>query len=176
MIKDKMHKHLNQVYYSMLARCYDKSHNAYKWYGGKGVRVSEEFDSVEKFRNWAINNGADFGLEIDRIDVDGDYSPQNCRWITGKENKRNRTDNVIYKGMVLKDFLEKLSIDNNIPFSTLRYRYYQMKKHNIDINDETIEDILINYKKYDLRQYSKGADMEGKTIVRDEKGRIITYY
>lgn len=42
MIKDKMHKHLNQVYYSMLARCYDEKHWAYKWYGKRGIGVSDD--------------------------------------------------------------------------------------------------------------------------------------
>ena len=171
-----MHKHLNQVYYSMKARCYDKNHTGYKWYGGKGIKVSEEFDTVQKFREWALENGADFGLELDRIDVNGDYSPNNCRWITGAENKRNRTDNVWFNGMVLKDYLNYLSEKYNIPFSTLRYRYYTMKKYGLEINDNNIEDILINYKKYDLRQYGQGVDMSDKTIIRDEKGRFITYY
>lgn len=176
MIKDEMHKHLNQVYYSMIARCYDQNHRAYKWYGGKGVKVSDEFSDVSKFRDWAMRSGADFGLELDRIDVNGDYSPENCRWITGKENKRNRTDNVIFNGMVLTDYLNKISSETNIPFPTLRYRYYQSKKNGLLLNDTTIYDILVNYKKYDRRKYSSGVDMKNKTIVRDDKGRIVTYY
>jgi hypothetical protein len=79
MIKDKMHKHLNQVYYSMLARCYDEKHWAYKWYGKRGIGVSDEFSDVAKFRSWAMQNGVEFGLQLDRIDNDKDYSPSNCR-------------------------------------------------------------------------------------------------
>ncbi|HEL1810854.1 hypothetical protein [Streptococcus suis] len=177
MIKDKMHKHLNQVYYSMLARCYDEKHWAYKWYGKRGIGVSEEFGNVASFRNWAIENGAEFGLQLDRIDNNKDYSPENCRWVTEHKNKRNRSDNVFYKGYILKDYLKKLSKEHGISFSTLVYRYYQsVKRDDLVVNDDTIDDILLNYKKYDLRQFSKGVDMSDKIIVRDEKGRIVTYY
>lgn len=177
MIKDKMHKHLNQVYYSMLARCYDEKHWAYKWYGKRGIGVSEEFGNVASFRNWAIENGAEFGLQLDRIDNDKDYSPENCRWVTEHKNKRNRSDNVFYKGYILKDYLKKLSKEHDISFATLVYRYYQsVKRDDLVVNDDTIDDILLNYKKYDLRQFSKGVDMSDKIIVRDEKGRIVTYY
>ncbi|MDQ8821292.1 hypothetical protein RFF58_09825 [Streptococcus ruminantium] len=177
MIKDKMHRHLNQVYYSMLARCYDEKHWAYKWYGKRGIGVSEEFGNVASFRNWAIENGAEFGLQLDRIDNNKDYSPENCRWVTEHKNKRNRSDNVFYKGYILKDYLKKLSKEHDISFSTLVYRYYQsVKRDDLVVNDDTIDDILLNYKKYDLRQFSKGVDMSDKIIVRDEKGRIVTYY
>ncbi|HFH9946322.1 TPA: hypothetical protein ACGO80_000417 [Streptococcus suis] len=177
MIKDKMHRHLNQVYYSMLARCYDEKHWAYKWYGKRGIGVSEEFGNVASFRNWAIENGAEFGLQLDRIDNDKDYSPENCRWVTEHKNKRNRSDNVFYKGYILKDYLKKLSKEHDISFATLVYRYYQsVKRDDLVVNDDTIDDILLNYKKYDLRQFSKGVDMSDKIIVRDEKGRIVTYY
>lgn len=177
MIKDKMHKHLNQVYYSMLARCYDEKHWAYKWYGKRGIGVSEEFGNVASFRNWAIENGAEFGLQLDRIDNNKDYSPENCRWVTEHKNKRNRSDNVFYKGYILKDYLKKLSKEHDISFATLVYRYYQsIKRDDLVVNDDTIDDILLNYKKYDLRQFSKGIDMSDKIIVRDEKGRIVTYY
>ncbi|CYU66459.1 hypothetical protein HO639_01740 [Streptococcus suis] len=177
MIKDKMHKHLNQVYYSMLARCYDEKHWAYKWYGKRGIGVSEEFGNVASFRNWAIENGAEFGLQLDRIDNNKDYSPENCRWVTEHKNKRNRSDNVFYKGYILKDYLKKLSKEHDISFATLVYRYYQsIKRDDLVVNDDTIDDILLNYKKYDLRQFSKGVDMSDKIIVRDEKGRIVTYY
>lgn len=177
MIKDKMHKHLNQVYYSMLARCYDEKHWAYKWYGKRGIGISDEFSDVAKFRSWAMQNGVEFGLQLDRIDNDKDYSPSNCRWVPEHTNKRNRSDNVKYKGYILKDYLKKLSEENNISFSTLVYRYYRsIKRDDLVVDDDTIDDILLNYKKYDLRQFSKGVDMSGKTIVRDEKGRFVTYY
>mgnify|MGYP000849380030 len=77
----------------------------------------------------------------------------------------------------MRDYLKKLSEENNISFSTLVYRYYRsIKRDDIIINDDTIDDVLLNYKKYDLRQFSKGVDMSDKTIVRDEKGRFVTYY
>lgn len=74
---------------SMIHRCYNKNNKFYKNYGGRGIKVCEEWlDSLPSFYEWAINNGWKKGLSIDRIDNDRDYSPENCRWITISENSR----------------------------------------------------------------------------------------
>lgn len=71
----------------MKYRCYTKSCHAYPRYGGRGIKICDEWlDSYHNFRDWAINNGYGDGLCIDRIDNDGNYTPQNCRWITISEN------------------------------------------------------------------------------------------
>lgn len=74
---------------SMLHRCYNKNNKFYKNYGGKGISVCEEWKhSLEEFVEWALNNGWSKGLSIDRIDNEGDYTPENCQWITISENSR----------------------------------------------------------------------------------------
>lgn len=74
---------------AMKQRCYDPSQ--YKpEYQGKGITVSSEWQKFAGFREWAYVNGYKEGLSIDRIDVDGDYCPENCRWITRSENSRQR--------------------------------------------------------------------------------------
>jgi hypothetical protein len=60
----------------MISRCETKSSSGYKWYGANGVKVCNEWHSFEAFRDWAIANGYDPELSIDRIDVYGDYSPE----------------------------------------------------------------------------------------------------
>jgi len=71
----------------MKQRCYNPNNRSYKTYGGRGIKVCDEWrDNFMAFHDWAIANGYEEGLTIDRIDNDGDYEPNNCRWITLQEN------------------------------------------------------------------------------------------
>lgn len=81
---------LYKVRQAMIERCYKPQNKAYKNYGGRGITVCDEWrDSFEAFYDWAISHGYKRGLEIDRINNDGPYSPDNCRWVTSKVNSRN---------------------------------------------------------------------------------------
>lgn len=81
---------LYNVWSSMIDRCYRTSCKGFPRYGGRGIRVYDEWrNSFAVFYLWAMNNGYQRGLEIDRINNDGPYAPWNCRWITSKENCRN---------------------------------------------------------------------------------------
>ena len=95
---------------------------SYKDYGDRGIKVCDEWLIFENFYKWAIQSGYKENLTIDRIDVDGDYSPSNCRWATTKEQARNkRTSRIItYNGneKVLQDWAHEYSINP----STLRAR------------------------------------------------------
>ncbi len=80
-------------YYNMLKRCYDEKHKDYEHYGGRGISVCEEWrESKQRFMRWCVDNGEKKGLEIDRRDNDGNYEPDNCRFITKRENRNNRRD------------------------------------------------------------------------------------
>ena len=82
---------LYRVWHQMRARCQYPSVKCYPNYGGRGIRVCEEWNnSYEPFRDWALANGYQEGLQIDRVDNDGDYEPSNCRWVTKSRNCRNR--------------------------------------------------------------------------------------
>ena len=77
----------------MEARCKNQSHEHYRYYGGKGIRVCEQWEQdPEAFAAWALANGYAKGLEIDRIDPDGDYCPENCRFVSHEVNSQNRTN------------------------------------------------------------------------------------
>lgn len=73
----------------MKRRCCDNTFKAYKNYGGKGISICAEWlTSFENFYNWAVSNGYQNHLTIDRIDVNGNYEPNNCQWITRSENTK----------------------------------------------------------------------------------------
>lgn len=79
------------IYRAMLARCYYPSHKDYYYYGGRGIEVCHEWrKSFASFRQWCQANGYRKGICIDRRDVDGDYCPENCRFIDRRESSRNR--------------------------------------------------------------------------------------
>lgn len=80
------HTRLHNIWCDINKRC--KNHPKY---GGRGIRVCEEWSRYENFAKWARENGYEDSLSIERIDVNGDYCPQNCKWIEFTKQARNRT-------------------------------------------------------------------------------------
>lgn len=82
---------LYRIWICMKNRCYQHSYHGFKHYGGRGITVCAEWlDSFEAFRDWALANGYADSLSIDRIDVNGNYCPENCRWATMAEQNQNK--------------------------------------------------------------------------------------
>lgn len=85
------HTRLHSIWLGMRNRCSNRN-NAYPDYGGRGISLCEDWNKFENFRDWALSHGYNEDLTLDRIDVDGNYCPENCRWATKLEqtvNKRN---------------------------------------------------------------------------------------
>lgn len=113
----------------MIGRCTNPQDPAYPNYGGRGISVCNEWlNSYESFREWAYNSGYRKDLTIDRIDVNGNYEPSNCRWDdteTQNYNKRNTVHHKICgKEYTFADLANKYKVD----IKKLRYRYYDHGK------------------------------------------------
>lgn len=87
-------KRLYSIYQNMKQRCYDENSITYKNYGKRGIKICDEWlNDYSKFYNWSIENNYQNNLSIDRINNDGDYCPQNCRWATKEEQQNNTRNN-----------------------------------------------------------------------------------
>jgi hypothetical protein len=86
---------LYQIWINMKARCYHKTHPSYKTYGARGIKICNEWlDSFLTFAEWALANGYQDDLTIERIDNDKNYEPDNCKWIDLKNQANNRGSNI----------------------------------------------------------------------------------
>lgn len=89
-------RRLRDVWRSMKKRCNLPHHPAYKYYGARGIKVCEEWSDFYPFCNWALTHGYKFGLQLDRIDTNGNYTPENCRFVTPLVNLSNRRMCIYY--------------------------------------------------------------------------------
>lgn len=106
---------LYPVWIGMKRRCANSSLKGYHNYGGRGITVCEEWKSdFLLFLNWSTSNGYKKGLQIDRIDNDGNYSPKNCRWVTCHVNSRNKRSNRKINGQCISDLSLAISESNNL--------------------------------------------------------------
>lgn len=121
---------LYQVWVGMRARCTDPKHISYKHYGARGITVDPRWDDFTTFKEWSYDSGyVDPGaerskLEIDRIDNDGPYSPENCQWIHRKLNRRKQTQRKRWGAFGESKTLIEWSEDERCqcPYTTLRNR------------------------------------------------------
>lgn len=108
-----------KIWVGMRSRCNRELDKSYPDYGGRGISVCEEWSEFEPFMKWALLNGYADELTIERIDVNGDYCPENCRWATKSEQSNNKRNNrmITYAGKTqsLADWSREL----NIPYKTL---------------------------------------------------------
>jgi len=81
------------IWTNMIARCNKPQKEHYERYGGRGIKVCDEWHDVSIFAEWAYSHGYEPGLQIDRINNDGNYCPSNCRFVTHKQNSRNTSIN-----------------------------------------------------------------------------------
>lgn len=121
----KTNTRLYHIWCTMKARCIRKTDHKYNRYGGRGIKICDEWMNFEPFYNWAMSNGYNENLSIDRIDNNGNYEPSNCRWATPVQQANNRSENRIieYKGekMTVSDASRKY----NVPYRLLYGRIHR---------------------------------------------------
>ncbi|WP_297634465.1 hypothetical protein [uncultured Clostridium sp.] len=121
---------LYSVWGMMKQRCFNKSNKDYYNYGARGITVCEEWLDICKFYSWAMDNGYREGVTLDRINSNGNYEPDNCRWITNKEQQNNKRNNirVLYNNTFIT--LTELSEITGINRRTLEIRYIRGDRGN----------------------------------------------
>lgn len=98
---NQRHTRLYEVWKNIKCRCYNPNNKAYKNYGGRGIAMFDEWhNNYQAFYDWSISNGYSLGLTIDRIDVNGNYEPTNCRWVnrTVQANNKRANHYITYNG------------------------------------------------------------------------------
>ena len=117
-------KRLFNIWETMNGRCENPNRSNYERYGGRGISVCAEWHKAENFIKWALENGYKKGLQIDRIDNNGNYCPDNCRWVTiYEQNNNKRTSRYISfngKTGTVREFADKYGLAYSCLYSRLK--------------------------------------------------------
>lgn len=113
------------IWCSMKRRCEKPKDKAYCNYGGRGIKVCKEWHDYSEFHKWAMDNGYKQGLSIDRINNDGNYEPNNCRWVDRKTQNNNTRANIIIvvdnEKHTLSEWGRLLNVSYDLLHSRIRY-------------------------------------------------------
>lgn len=123
----KSYTRLYKIYAGMKERCYNPNHHKFKSYGKRGVTICDKWlNDFDLFYKWAEHNNYSDDLTIDRINVDGCYSPENCRWISNNEQQLNKTDTIKItyndEEIILLSFLRAMNREKDYGAITARLR------------------------------------------------------
>lgn len=123
------HKHgmtktrLYRIWRGMLTRCYNTHRNDFTYYGGKGITVCDDWkNSFPLFYEWAIKNGYSETVTLDRKDVNGNYCPENCRWLSRKKQSENRSNNRLITAFGETHTISQWSEITGLKFTTIKGR------------------------------------------------------
>ena len=128
-----------ETWCDMRKRCENPNSKSYKHYGAKGISVCDEWKAdFTSFYHWAINNGYSDDLTIDRIDSSKGYDPSNCRWITRKEQNRNRSNTILVQHCGNLEPLSKLCEDLKFSYQVALKRVHFLKNQGAPLKSEDI--------------------------------------
>lgn len=139
----KARTRLYHIWQNMIRRCENPHHDHYSRYGGRGVKVCEEWHDFSVFQSWATKNGYTDQLSIDRMDNNAGYSPDNCRWTTQKEQMQNTTNTI------------KLTVNREQYTITQLAQYLNIPRYTVVNNlraGRTAEEIVERYKEQETEK------------------------
>lgn len=172
----KKDKRLYNIWSGMKTRCFNTKDKAYCNYGGRGIVVCDEWkNSFDSFEKWARNNGYSDQLTIERIDVNGNYEPSNCTWITLEEQSKNRRDTryIEYNGKTqnLTDWCKELNIDEGTMYSRLHSGWSIEKAFSTPVRKRRDTTITYDGKTQPIYMFAKEYGMRPSTL----RQRILDY-
>ena len=142
----RRHERLYRIWRAMRERCSRKGNVRYADYGGRGITVCAEWQDYETFKCWAYQSGYQGHLTIDRIDVNGNYCPENCRWATMKEQCNNKRNNRIIEYAGEAHTAAEWARITGIPYRTIQSR----------LNRDKLPPEMVLIKKYLTRDEETG--------------------
>lgn len=117
------HPKIYHAYMDMMARCYNPDLKNFHRYGGRGIMVCEEWKTnLESFLNWSLQNGFEENLSLDRIQNDGNYEPNNCRWIPQLKQAQNRSTTVFIEHNGIKESMAATGRRYGITPQAIKFR------------------------------------------------------
>lgn len=177
------HNHSNErlhsIWKGIRRRCNNPHEKSYKDYGGRGIKLCDEWNNYENFREWALSHGYRDDLTIDRIDVNKNYCPTNCRWLTKQEQARNKQNTlwVKYNGELksLPEWAEYLGINYHTLFRRIYNLKWDIKKaFETPSNIGNNKFLTINGETKNLSEWAKKYNISKKVLNnRLKKGIII---
>lgn len=128
LISEKFSKHkssnsrLYNIWQHMKTRCQNTNRPDYYYYGGRGISVCDKWKDYKNFEEWALSNGYSEELTIDRIDVNGNYLPENCKWSTRKEQANNRRPKIGSINPVIAAFGQSKTLNEWMEDPAIQYK------------------------------------------------------
>lgn len=142
---DSENSRLYRIWKDMKARCFCKAVAQYNDYGGRGIAVCEEWrNDYTKFKQWSLDNGYRDNLTIDRIDNDGDYCPENCRWASRSEQNLNKRSRCLLTYRDKTQTITEWSVELGIPRAVLRDRIF---RYNWSVEKAFETEVQVKYRK-----------------------------
>ena len=159
---------LYHVWCSMRGRCYRESDTNYKYYGKLGITVCDEWKDFMSFYEWAISNGYQEGLTLDRINVNGNYEPSNCRWTTMTTQERNRSNNSLLtfngESKCISEWAEITGIPRNVISARIHKCKWDVERALTTPVGDTINTIMFDGKRGSCAYWEKITGIPANTI------------